>query len=476
MARAADRAVRGVGAIAVAAVMAGAMGHAKGETRPDVVVLVATGWRAEAPGYGSGARPAMRAVEELAASGRRFTNAFSVSASPAFAEAALLTGLYPGTLGSPAREFPVPLPDAPRLPERFRAAGWWTVHVGAWRLGAPPSRLGYEAAAISFGSAVGGGADVSGFEGRTGHVNVEPDEWIAQQVAAVIQEDRRPLFLTVIWHGPAADMREMKALPHISPTPPPVLWDDELVGRPAYLPYGPHRERARAAGATNASGAARVAAAYRDGLAALDRRIGRVRHAWESCRGGRPVCVVVTSLHGWLAGEHGLIGAGLPYELVIRVPLVITAPGLPGGDDGRVALTVDLAPTLLSLAGFAVDEPGHGRALWPPAPDWRDGFLHELPAPRGGARAAWTWREWPFKYVRTETPGEPGSIASEELYDLAADPCETNNLAIDRRRQGEIGALAGAIRRAQCAIERDRRALNAAHRQTEPDRVIMPPR
>jgi len=256
----------------------------------------------------------------------------------------------------------------------------------------------------------------------------------------------------------------------------PALWDDELIGRPAYLPHGLHRARANAAGGTNAAGAARVASSYREALRELDRRMDRVLRMWERVRGERSVCVVLTSLHGWLAGEHGLIGAGLPYEPVLRVPLVIMAPGVHVGEDPRVALTVDIAPTLRAFAGLQKGDPCHGRALWPPIAEWREECLHELPAPREGARAAWTWREGALKYIRTETPGEPGSVASEELYDLATDPFETNNLAIDRRRLGQIGALAGALRRAQCEIERDRRRVSRCDRQTPAADAMIPAR
>ncbi|MCX7817683.1 MAG: sulfatase-like hydrolase/transferase [Kiritimatiellae bacterium] len=458
------------GLAAMAGLALGAVGAPPAEDgRPDIVLLAASGWRAEFPGRDENPERWMPAVASLAARGLRFRNAYTVSSAPAFAEASLLSGLYPSVIPSPQRAFPVPLAAAPFLPRRFREAGWYTVHIGAWRLGLPPERVGFEAAALAFGR---GGADagvrVCRFDGRVEQMGCHADDWIAEQAAETLMRSARPLFLVVIWQGPAGEPAWGEG-----GGPLPVLWDDELIGRPAYLPTGLHRARARAAGATNAAGAARVAAGYREALRALDRRIGRVLAALESRRSGRPVCVLLTSLHGWLAGEHGLIGAGLPYEPSIRVPLILVAPQVRGGEDERWALTVDVAPTLAALAGLAPAAPCHGRPLWPPAPDWREGILHELPAPREGARAAWCWREGPLKYVRSEMPGEPGALASEELYDLAADPFETNNLAIDRRRQGQIGALAGALRRAQCTIELDRRRLAGPDERPAKKEVMM---
>lgn len=438
----------------------------------DVILLIATGWRAATHANMFESAVDLPAVAAMAARGVRFTHAYTVSAEPAFAMAALLTGLYPGTLAEPHREFPSVLATAPSVVERFRVEGWRTVHVGAWRLGTPPARLGYQAAALSFGDVMMGRSLVSGFDERAHRVASDPDDWITEQAVAVIRAESAPLFLTVVWHGPAESATAL--VRPIDTSHAPLLWDDELIGRPAYLPYGQHRVRAKMAGATNAVGAGLLAAQYRVALAALDRRIGQVWQAIEIRRVGRPACVVLTSLHGWLAGEHGLLGAGLPYEPSIHIPLIIVAPGLPRKDDRRWALTVDVAPTVASLAGVRSWEPCHGQALWPPSAHWRTGFLHELPVPRDGARATWTWREGELKYIRTEMPGEPGTLASEELYDLVADPYETNNLAIDRRRQGEIGALAGALRNVQCEIELDRRRLRQMDGQSDKRNCKIP--
>jgi len=95
-----------------------------------------------------------------------------------------------------------------------------------------------------------------------------------------------------------------------------------------------------------------------------------------------------------------------------------------------MALNVDIAPTLLELAGVPVPSRIHGRSLFPvvtnPSAPWRDAFLHEYyeyPAEhcvrknRGVRTARW-------KLIHFwEQPEE------WELYDLANDPDEMNNLA-----------------------------------------------
>jgi len=125
-------------------------------------------------------------------------------------------------------------------------------------------------------------------------------------------------------------------------------------------------------------------------------------------------------------------------------------------------LNIDVGATIPDLAGLPADAMQHGRSLapllreGPAAADWRTEFLYEAPTPQLGSRPLWAVRTEGWKYVRTEDPREPSRIMSEELYDLAADACETNNLSPDRRRQDQIGEYAGALRKFQVDLERDR--------------------
>jgi arylsulfatase A-like enzyme len=128
-----------------------------------------------------------------------------------------------------------------------------------------------------------------------------------------------------------------------------------------------------------------------------------------------------------------------PQELV-RVPGLLRAPGLEPGVVEHPVETVDLFPTLLALAG--VEPPvNQGRDLAPL-------LAGEPPARRTlisdfllYGRGRWSVRRGPWKLVVREVAGdetgaEPGAPAarepSVELYDLAADPGETRDLAAER--------------------------------------------
>jgi arylsulfatase A-like enzyme len=135
------------------------------------------------------------------------------------------------------------------------------------------------------------------------------------------------------------------------------------------------------------------------------------------------------------------------YEECTRVPLVIVPPlgqeaafGAPRLDH-RLALNVDLAPTLADLAGVAPERPTDGLSLRPLLEDpklaWDRAGLLELWAEEGDFPfAGLRYERW--KYLRYVT-GE------QELYDLSADPYELDNLAAHPDQAAQLGDLAARL-------------------------------
>ncbi len=160
--------------------------------------------------------------------------------------------------------------------------------------------------------------------------------------------------------------------------------------------------------------------------------------------------IVFTSDHGLQFGEHGLGGKVLLYEESLRVPLIIVDPRGPrkarGQRRDQLVVSIDIAPTLLELAGLPAHPEMQGRSLVPllrgqGSPNWRADFFAEnmfmgqhyprIEAVRGER----------YKYVRyfDKKRDKPHPIALtasirgeqpiyEELYDLETDPRETTTL------------------------------------------------
>jgi arylsulfatase A-like enzyme len=174
----------------------------------------------------------------------------------------------------------------------------------------------------------------------------------------------------------------------------------------------------------------------------VDVAVGRVADALERLGLAADTVVVLTSDNGLMVGEHGLVGKWMMYEESIRVPLVIRDPRQPAAARGRrideMALNIDLAPTLLDLAGLGPAPRMQGRSLAPllrgESVPWRDDWFyeHELEEPGAYLPTVEGVRSRGWKYVRYLDPRSN----REELYDLRADPHELRNV-IDRPEHRE---------------------------------------
>jgi N-acetylglucosamine-6-sulfatase len=172
-------------------------------------------------------------------------------------------------------------------------------------------------------------------------------------------------------------------------------------------------------------------------LLGVDDSLGRILAALERKGVLNNTMVVFTSDHGYFYGEHGLNEERrLAYEETIRIPLVIRYPPLAvaGSTPSEIVLNLDIAPTLLEVAGLRPGGEIQGRSLVPvfkkEARDWRTSFLIEyftdtvFPRIRNmGYVAVRTWRHKYIKYRELE--------GMDELYNLDEDPNEETNV-IDR--------------------------------------------
>jgi arylsulfatase A-like enzyme len=179
-------------------------------------------------------------------------------------------------------------------------------------------------------------------------------------------------------------------------------------------------------------------AAYDGEIAAMDEALGALVAALKARGRYEGALIVVTSDHGEFLGEHDQAGhmARIPYEPVLRIPLVVKLPGAerPRGTIPRPVQVVDVLPTVLAAAGVAAPAHVEGHDL--------RAVTHAILAEedispffvsRFGARydrAARVVYDGAYKLIRT-------SRGERMLFDLANDPGETTNLATREPERAE---------------------------------------
>jgi len=266
----------------------------------------------------------------------------------------------------------------------------------------------------------------------------------------------RPYFLFLHYYDVHSDWKQ---LPYDSPPPYATMFtpkrakpftgcDDSGVCASRYLLKANHDKLA-----VDEEDIAYMRALYDGGVRYTDHEIGlllqglKERHLYDDA------LIIVTADHGEEFRDHGRFLHEQIYDELVHVPLLIK---LPHGRAGRTVesevQTIDLAPTILEIAGVSAPQSWQGRSLLP----LLDGSS-EAPRPAYATstvigRAVRT-RQW--KLIQN-TQGK-----NAELYDLTPDPGEHRNLLADAGRAATVEPLA---RRLQAWAEDNRRRVDELNR------------
>ena len=158
---------------------------------------------------------------------------------------------------------------------------------------------------------------------------------------------------------------------------PPGFNEADISDKPFFLRRKPRLDAVQVA---------RIAANYRarqESLLAVDEAVEEIVEALRATGQLDNTYVMLTSDNGFMQGEHRVpTGKMLPYDPSTRVPLLLRGPGLPQDEVSQALVgNVDLAPTILEIAGAVSPKPLDGRSLLPPARDPglepRRSLLHE---------------------------------------------------------------------------------------------------
>ena len=190
-------------------------------------------------------------------------------------------------------------------------------------------------------------------------------------------------------------------------------------------------------------------AEYYGMISHLDHQLGRIVGALEEAKQLANTIIVYVADHGVSVGQHGLMGKQNLYDHSVRVPLILAGPGVPSNrrPEGLV-YSHDLLPTLCELAGIATPDTVESESLrsrWEPGAAGRETVFA---AYKGLQRMV---RRGTWKLIEYTVPGQP---LRRQLFDLAADPWEIRNLALEPRQEKRVAEMSAEL-------ERQREALGA---------------
>lgn len=159
--------------------------------------------------------------------------------------------------------------------------------------------------------------------------------------------------------------------------------------------------------------------------------------------------------NGMLLGEHGLYAKRLPYTESIHVPFFVRWPGQveAGATDDRLVANIDIAPSVLDVAGLPAELriEQDGRSLFGPLERTR--ILTEQWGNWHVGRPTWgSIRTHDYQYIEYYYPD--GRLRFREFYDLQSDPWQTSNLLGDGDESNDPSQF--VITQIETQLERDR--------------------
>lgn len=467
------------------------------QKRPNLILLLTDDQRWDALGAAGNSVIQTPNLDRLAAEGMIFRQAFVTTSICSVSRASILSGQYAHRHG--IRDFDRPFSrDAldRTYPALLREAGYYTGFIGKWGVGARRSP-NLDAASTIFDYWAGAShqsnywhektcryvtanglaaprdsicncpADSRGRSGpdiRKGRQNLRQPIHLTTRIIPDkvkrfldARDPNRPFCLSISFkapHGPVEDWAPpFGGLYENAEMPVPATATVEAAARmPGFLRESPASDRGRALIERRGKDSAlqhHLRNYYRM-ISGVDSAIGQIREMLAARHLAEDTVILFTSDNGHLMGAHGLRGKWLMYEDSIRVPTLVYDPRLPAAKRGHASdemvLNIDIAPTLLELAGLSVPERMQGKSMVPllihPNLEFRERWFYEHHFnPRGANHIERSEgvRTRRLKYIRY-IDQDP---QYEELFDLDRDRDEIHNLvefsdyreALDRLRR-----------------------------------------
>lgn len=429
------------GAAVIAGASAATIWRKAPKKPPNIVLFIADDMRADALGAAGNRIVQTPCLDALAAQGIYSRNHFVTTSICPTSRASIFTGMYAFRHG--VHDFPIglrPEHHAAMFPYAMRRAGYYTGFVGKWGFGGP-----FPTDAFDSWQGFGGQGDYI----QAGGVHLT-DIQADQALGFLNNRDRaKPFFLALSFkapHGPYIPQEGLRTLYEGVQFPRartdtveyanllPALLKDTW-GRNLYFQWTANdvlfQETCRN---------------YYRLVTGMDRAMKRVLEFIIGQGADDDTCILFTSDNGLLLGDHGLAGKWCMYEDSIRVPLILRLPASMREGSGRQAfdgmtLNIDIAPTLLALAGLPKHPAMQGENILDMISGHtspRRDFYYQYDYPLlPGVTPCEGVRGMQYKYTRYYR----GAVSEEVLFDLVHDPYEARNLAVNPAHRAQLVQL-----------------------------------
>lgn len=425
--------------------------------RPNIIFILTDDQRWDALGYAGNEYVQTPEMDRLAEEGSYFPNALVTTPICAGSRATIFTGLYERTHSYNFQSGPIKnefMENA--YPKLLKEAGYRVGFYGKY--GVNHKDLAGQFDEYDSYDRNGQFKDHRGYffktiDGDTVHLT----RYTGHQALEFIEKARpeEPFCLSLSFSAPHAhDPAELQYFwqPEVDhllndvTVPGPVLADDRyFFAQPDFVRRGFNRLRWTWRYDTPEKYQHSMKGYYRM-ISGIDLEIARIRKLLEAKGLDKNTVIIFMGDNGYFTGERQLAGKWLMYDNSIRVPLMVYDPRLiKHVDTQEIAANVDVPATILDLAGVRIPANYQGKSLLPVIkgePLNRDTVLIEhlwdfenIPPSEGLRTAEWKY----FRYVNDKSV--------EELYHLAVDPLETNNLAKDPKQAPRMATFRKALDR-----------------------------
>ena len=434
-----------------------AASNAGSETKPNIILLLTDDQRWDTLGCAGNSIIKTPNMDDMAQKGVRFANAFVTTSMDAPSRASIFTGQWEQRHGIIDNETNLSQDIFEQTyPMLLRRAGYKIAFVGRYGIG---TEDGLPTDKYDFwrGFAGSGTYEVKDEDGTTKHLT----QIIGERAIEFLQNCSadKPFYLSVCFKAPQCQEGSRRFFNYdpaykdlyadVTIPTPEAVDRDYFEALPDFLHDSEGRVLWYQRFMTQEMFQESVKSYYRL-ITGVDTVVGKITEQLEKLGLADNTIIILTSDNGMYLSEFGLSEKWFPHEVSIHVPLILFDPRADEKQRGitieQMVLNVDIAPTIMQLAGLDVPKTMQGQSVlsllqkkgflsFLQGGKWRKDFFYENMYENPTIPRTEALRTERYKYIRYI------DYEFEQLYDLEHDPNETINLAGDDKYERTLESL-----------------------------------